>query len=519
MVLQGSGFRTHNHSATFLLIIILVLAFLTRVWGIDFGLPYLYHPDEPHYLQSAQILFKTHWPDPNQLIEPTSSKLVYVVNALAYVPYYFTGKLLGLFESPADIPSPVLINMGVGVIAKPSTVLLGRLISLFLGVASVFLIYKIASRQFNFMVGLLSALLLAISPWNVAHSHYITPDVYVVFFTLLVYWGAINLSPQGNIHMYLISGIALGCLVSAKINGVLISIPLLWAHFYQARKKWLQDFRFHLMVLAGLITFLITTPYFLVDARRVIKDVIDLGSHYSTGHAGMEGDSLRWYIFNLGRAEGLVALLALVEIGRGLFLRLKPQIFISIYPASYFIFISSFTVRNDRTILPILPFLCILASSFLYSFYEWLRLRSESKIASSISILLILLTISVPVFRTIEYDQYFSTINSRETARIWIEENLPPGSKIVIEPYSPFVDPGHFSVTGVLRIIQHEPKWYVENDYEYIILASGMFGRFFAEPERYSNEVALYNAFFQRFRLVKLFLDGGYEVRIYTPVE
>jgi hypothetical protein len=45
---------------------------------------------------------------------------------------------------------------------------------------------------------------------------------------------------------------------------------------------------------------------------------------------------------------------------------------------------------------------------------------------------------------------------------------------------------------------------------------TGMFRRFYTEPERYSTQVARYDELFRALRMVKTFTDGGYEVRIYA---
>ena len=55
----------------------------------------------------------------------------------------------------------------------------------------------------------------------------------------------------------------------------------------------------------------------------------------------------------------------------------------------------------------------------------------------------------------------------------------------------------------------------MEQGFEYLVFAEGIFGRFYAEPEKYASEIAQYDAFFERFELIRLFTDGGYEVRVY----
>ncbi len=106
-------------------------------------------------------------------------------------------------------------------------------------------------------------------------------------------------------------------------------------------------------------------------------------------------------------------------------------------------------------------------------------------------------------------------IDSRETARIWIRDNLPHTSKIAIESYSLFINPAQFSVESFHKLIDHDPNWYVEQGFDYLIFSEGMYGRYYQDPEQYSHQIGAYNALFGHFRLVKLFNDGNYGVQIY----
>jgi hypothetical protein len=111
------------------------------------------------------------------------------------------------------------------------------------------------------------------------------------------------------------------------------------------------------------------------------------------------------------------------------------------------------------------------------------------------------------------------TVDSRETARVWIEDNLPPGSRIAVESYSPFVDPNRFAVQGIGQMFDHPPDWYQDQGLEYLVFSQGMFGRFLQEPGKYPDQVAAYDQLFETFELVRTFTDGGYEVRIYRIPE
>ena len=105
----------------------------------------------------------------------------------------------------------------------------------------------------------------------------------------------------------------------------------------------------------------------------------------------------------------------------------------------------------------------------------------------------------------------------REPARIWIEDNLPEGTKIAVEPYSPFVDPDRYAVVRLdFSAIIHPLEWYRDEDVDYIVMSTGAYARYFNDPERYSDEIASYEQLFSGFELVRLFEYEEYAARIYA---
>lgn len=507
-----------NHASAWLGVILLV-ALALRLWGINFGLPYFYHPDEARYIISAQQLFKTHSLDPASLPDIASSSLVYVVNALAYVPYYVVGRLAGVFHSPGDVPYPQMLGMGVGYVSMPTVVLLGRLVTLLFGLGNVVLVYWIGRRLFpGAAVGLLAALMLALSPSNVTNSRYVTPDTFVVFFVLAAFLGGVYIWQRGGVPAYVLTGAALGCLASAKISGGLVLLPVLTAHYYRRRWHGFLDLNLVWLGLAGLAAFVLTTPYVFGNAADVLGDILTEGRHYAGGHPGMEGDSLAFYLANAWQTLGLLALFAVAEIGRGVITRSKEIMLLAIFPVASFVFISSFITRNDRTFLPLTPFLFLLAASFLV----WLFARARSlhaspaRVAATAAVALLgLVALLMPLPQTTAEAARLTAVDSRETARVWLEQSLPPGSSIAVESYAPYVDPARFKVEWIFKMIDHDPQWYVDHGFDYLVFSAGMFGRYYDDPQRYAQEVAAYDQLFARFPLVKQFTDGGYDVRVY----
>jgi 4-amino-4-deoxy-L-arabinose transferase-like glycosyltransferase len=499
-----------------LLGIILLIALSVRIWGLNYDLPYIYNPDEPLNMIISQNIFKTSDLNPHFFNYPS---LFFYINALAYIPYFFLGKLLGVFHTTSNVLPSISLAMGVTLAQMPTTVLLGRIVTVCFGVATIGLIYFVGKRITGRMsVGALASLMMAISPTNVGDSRLITPDTLVLFFLMASLGASILIYQQGKTWQYVMAGICVGLTASSKYNGGLIVLPLLFAHFLHYGKTGFKQPKLYMALLLCGIGFLVTTPYAIFDSAKFLSDLKFEAQHYSTGHAGMEGNTLRWYLEYMWQTAGVISVLAMLQILRGIYLRYKEIILLSTFPIVYFVFISRFIVRNDRTFLPLTPFLFLLAASFLVYLLgkanalqsKLLRQMSAFAIVGFLVVGLIL-----PASKTITDTLRLVTPDSRETARIWMDNNLPVGAKIAIESYSPYVDPSRFHVQGFGRMIDHEPEWYIDQGFDYLVFSQGMYKRFYLEPEKYGIEISQYNDLFEQFPLVRLFTDGGYEVRVY----
>lgn len=497
---------------------ILLLALGVRAWGLSFGLPYLYHPDEPTYVATAQQMFKTGDLNPHSFYFPS---LFYDINALTYVPFYLLGSATGTTHSLADIAAPDMLASGVGISPRPATFMLGRIVSLLFGVGAVLLVYVVGRRLTGSrVVGLLGALLMAISPGNVQHSRYITPDVIQVFFILLAFWGAVLVFQKGETWHYVFAGLGVGLAASAKYNGLLIVLSLIGAHFLRHGWRGVREWRLYMTLALAPVAFFLTTPYALFDTETFMAGLETEAKHYSTGHIGMDGDTLRWYLEYLWLTGGPILLLALIEVVRGLYLRLKPVILLSIFPVVYFVFINGFAVRNDRTALPLTPFMYLLASSLLVELARLVvrhRLRPAVRVATaSLAGALVALSVTYSGVAMVETtNALLERVESRELARVWIAENIPPGSRVAIEAYAPYMDPKRYDVQSHLVLSERTPEWYATNGVEYLVFSQGSYGRFYEDPARNPAMVAQYDALFNAFENIKTVNVGGYEVKVY----
>lgn len=495
---------------------VVLLAAVLRLAAIDHDLPYVYHPDEPAIIQISREMFASGDLNPHFFDYPS---LIFYGNAAVYAPLYLKGWLSGEFRNPADILSLDFLAMGTAKAPQPEAILLNRGLSLAAGLGTVVLLYFIGHILYaNSSIGLVAALLLAVSPNHVYQSRIVTPDAMTTFFVVLTFLTAALIFRHGKTLSYILAGASLGLAAGTKYNGATIALTIPLAHFLRYGLRGWRDTR--LLVAAGVsvLVFLLTTPYAILDYPAFSAALRGVGTHYEGGHAGMEGDTLRWYLSFLWTTTTLAPVLAVIEIIRGLWQRSRPTLLLAAFPVFYFIFICRFDVRNDRTILPIVPFVFLLAAVVLVDLYTWARQSSKpaARAAAPVALVALLVaTVGYPLISTVRDNRLMARVRSQEMAADWIAQNLESNARVAIGPYSPFLDPRNFEVVSFDGLIDQPAQWYATEGFDYLIASSGMYGRFYLDPIRYADEAHRYDLLFASYTLVKSFNDGLNEIRIY----
>ena len=489
--------------------------FALRIWGIGYGLPYTYRPDEPTYIAIALNMLKTGDLNPHLLGYPS---ILFYLNALIYGIYFLIGRAVHVFATPVDLVAPEIVTMGVGRELTPNLLLLGRSLSAIFGTGCILLTYlvgrKLSARP---IVGILAAVLVAVSPTAIASSQNIAPDIFALFFVLVSVLGAIEIGYAGSMASYVIAGVGAGLATSSKYNAALVILAMVAAHFLRYGMAGFRRRELYIGLAACIASFFLASPFVILDFRAFLETFgLNANIYLVTGHAGQEGNSPQWYVSYLLGTEGIYVLLGLLEGWYLLYSRSKPGLTILIFPVVYFVTVSSFVVRNERTIMLIVPLAALTAGLLVAQLQEkatqlhFPRLGVCGALVATAFLLLL-----TPIQSSLAADVWLNEPDGRESARQWLEAKLPVGARVALEAYSPYLDTRRFTVFGIDAIVDRSLDWYVQNGFEYLVFSQGMYGRFFDDPTLYAIWVAKYNAFFARFPEIKRFDDNGYEVRVY----
>lgn len=498
-----------------LLVMIVFVALLFRVPGINYALPYVYHQDEPHNVEIALRILRTGDLNPHVFSYPS---LFFYVNAASYVPYYWAGKLRGVLEGTADISSTAITTSASGKAAFPALFLIGRFLSVCFGTATVVLVYWMGRNLTQrAAVGLVAALMLAVSPTAVTQSQLITPNSLATFLATLAVLASLQVARNGSLADYFAAASAVGLAASAKYNVGLVAVSLIIGHVLLFEKHHLLAKRLAVSAAIAIMAYLLTSPFSVLDYPAFLQGVTHEVTHYATGQIGEEGDTILFYVDLLISKEGAMLLLgSTLQFAAGLRSRSKETLLVAAFPVLYLALISTLVVRNARTILPAVPFLCILTAMFLVPFAE--RVATGWKTRPSTTRLLGIMAVAGlvvwPASQAARTTWVRAKMDNRETARLWITENLAPESRIAVESYAPYIEGHGFSVHGFAHLNEHPVEWYVEQGFDYLVFSERAMGDYYGNPRRYDGEVARYESLMAGTETVKRFGGADYDVLV-----
>jgi len=446
---------------------------LVRIIGLDWNLPHAmfapYELDEYYTVKTALQMLRERNFDPGSFMWPS---LYFYIQAFAYGNYSFWMLLIGSLQSLNDL-------------TIRQVYLVGRFTSVLFGVGNVFLVYLIAQRMYSKKVGLLAALFLSFSLLHVRYSRVIRPDIPMAFLITLSFLFIYLIYEKGKTRDYVLAAIFTGLSAGTKYTGIILIVVIFLAHLLHTidSKKGVAriffDKRLFLVVGLVVLTFFLATPYGLVQFAKLSRAVVGWSSgglSEVTANQPAEVSSWVYYITrSLNHSLGYpLAIFSLAAIVYGIFTHREKDIVLISFPLLYYFIISSFTRHGDRYILPLVPFLAIIAAMFLMEIVSRITLSGNKR--SVILAIAAFILVFLPGIKVIRYAQLMSEKGTRIEAKDWINENIPRDKRIAYEFYFP-----HFSgyrMENIYIVGIHSFEWYKDR-FDYIIVNSGRYERYF----------------------------------------
>ena len=122
--------------------------------------------------------------------------------------------------------------------------------------------------------------------------------------------------------------------------------------------------------------------------------------------------------------------------------------------------------------------------------------------------LLTLIVFVPPAAQAAMGDYELSKVTTEETAARWIQENLPPGKKIVIDDPRIRLPPAFPTVTNT-RLVYESLESYAQQGVVYLVTSSMQTDRYFNDPAAHPGEVAGWNRIFASTEMLKVIRAPG----------
>jgi 4-amino-4-deoxy-L-arabinose transferase-like glycosyltransferase len=426
---------TSHYRQLGILAVILLVALAVRLLGIRYGLPYVYFPDEAVLVNHA-VGFGTGDLNPRYFIYPSLYMyLLFVIYGVGYVG----GWLTGVFTSTNDLVR-LFFN-------DPTFFYLpGRLIAAFSGALSVGVVYALGRRAYSLSVGLIGAAFLAFSVLHVSYSHYVKTHVPAGLLVIAGLWWAWSIySGKDSWRHYLIAGLIAGLAASTIYHAgfVLISIivahVLRWRDSSSASQIQLLSPKILGAALASFVAFAITTPFAILDWSTFNGDIKSTASVFYQGGFWERGTVYPFtsVLDSIGWPVGFVCL---VGLAYALVRRQSADIIVLSQPLFLGAFLMLFRAKEPQHMLIAFPALCILGASLLVDLIS--RLFRPQILRASVTTASTVLLLYAPAKDSFRGSYRLTLPDTRTLAKEWIERNVPPGSKIVM-------DSGKYYLSGI----------------------------------------------------------------------
>ena len=508
--------------------LLLVAAFLLRIWGIKQGLPYAYNADEnAHFVPKAIALFDHGW-NPHYFVNPPA--YTYVLHVLFDI--WFGGRA-GVSHAYATNQTEVFI--------------VARVAAAVLGTVAVGLLYLVGARMFDRRIGLLAAALLAVAFLPVFYSHLALNDVPTLAPVCLSLWGTARILRGGGLGSYALAGAGLGLACATKYTGGVVLLPLLAAAAAQGRRALPG------LLLAGavsILAFFVANPYAFIDHGAFHQGLRhqSRAADDALGKLGLtQTNGPEYYLWTFTWGLGWIPAIAAVAGAVVLGLRDRPAFFVlAPAPVLFVIFMGTQSRYFGRWLMPVFPIVSVLAAYVVIRAADALGERRPA-LRPTLYALGAVALCGQALLYSLHLGQVLSRPDTRNLARAWMVSNVKAHSRIVVEPVVPDAwaqDLGHpyagtangdrwskfptsrtnvahdgrlvYGAGEIVNIEDYERELqpglidlYEQKGYCYVVSGSTQRGRAEAQPDKVPKAIAYYDELERRADKVAEFSPYG----------
>ena len=448
-----------------LLPLILIIATTARLWDLKSGVPHAVGIDEPLVVDHGLRILRTGDWNPHIFNYPA---LVIYFQAAIDIVRFLWGALAGEWSS--------LDGFSIAAVYGAD-----RLAVALIGVATVWLTYRLGVELGSRRVALFAGAQMAVRPMHVRESHFVLTDVPMTALVVLAAWCALRAGRLRTIRAYAWAGAVCGFAAAAQYVGCVAFVAVIVAWLLNDLRSLDRGFKIGAAAGAAVVAFLIAAPYTLLDLPSFLDGVASLLAQFA-GPSGTGDPAWLLYAKHLWSDGSIPLTLALIAIPlvlvRGPARAWAPVI---AFGAAYFYVLSSHAHPFGSSVLPLLPAECLLSSAAVS---ELLALSGLVTALSRPAVQRVLLAVAVvtllygPTAAIVRWLEVSKRPDTRTIAADWLINGIPKKSRVAVENSGPtYLDAAGFQVVATEVLFNHDAAWYRERA-DYLLISSGDLTRY-----------------------------------------
>lgn len=479
---------------------VFLLAIILRVVGIGWGMPNRnLHPDEEIIFGQAYQCVQNRNFEIHEYYRP--NHVTIKLNTLVYLgiqDLYFAPQGLHNFAENFNENFSLFIvaSRVVTAVFSLGTVVFAYLIGLYWG-----------KNQ-----ALYASLLFAVFPSFLEHSHYITPDIPLLFLLMGVLWSAFRYLEKPSTTWLFWMAFFTSLATCEKYPGAYGCAIIAAAVFVTYIKKPLMIVKEGLLaILFFVLGIMAVSPILIVDLKNVLEVMAGQNKQYHLGADGLNfGETVVFYLKTTAVHMGLVLTASsLYGVVRS-FMKKGKKTFLLLSFFAYVVPISTLRIHWERYTLPIYAVSIFFGVIGVFYIIEDLQKVIKMKLFASIGVcfFLFLLPTGSLMSSAMAVDGSFLAPDSRILLQEVCEEiNVTPNNT-VFDSNTPLSPGGYFGVFG--NFVEGDPERYKYGSRPRFVMTSSAQRDLYlaADPETYGWIANFYRR-----------LDELYPIVLLYPVE
>ena len=517
---QTSGKSKLGFSTWKILALVLLLALVLRLWGIDWDQGGLFHPDERAFLSQVYDLEFPEGDEWSNVFDPDESTLNPGSFNWGSLPHYAL-KSVHYLVAPYKWMSIFDLRYA------------GRALSAVSDTFTVLLVFMIGRTVFSSRVGLLAALLSAIAVQQIQLSHFFAVDTFMTTFIVATIFYSIRVAKEGRRSDTVLAAVMFAMAVATKFSVLPLGLALVFAHliFATSRKGDRYDssgvaaseasnqrrITYQNLLITAVVFFvvlIVVQPYMFIDFKTYVDNISTQGQmvrrEVDFPFTRQYEDTPRYFYqivqlgtWGLGPALGITVWLGLIASAvAGVLAQRKVDLVILAWVIPYLLITGWFDVKFMRYMMPITPFLILYGARFLWWIFEVIKsLQPSKRWLQALPIGLVLL---FTVHYSLSFMSVYSGPHPVNEVSNWLRSNADSGSQVVQEHWEE-------GIPGVVGLRMHErAELYNDENYKkfdklttllsesdyFVLLSNRLYATIPRLPERYPVTSTFYEKLF-----------------------